>query len=307
MIDDFCLNEVPPVPTNNEKASDKPTCLNVPDCDSVEKLRLISLSYACTATMQPLIINITKNDVQRNPSPRQTTISRRKARGRDPTKKVRQLWVPETIEWRHGYVCIPMLWITNANNAILVVRNLHLFYYPLADHVCLMQAYVVCKKLESWSRKNEDNEGTREQLVFCGDFNSDPGSGGLRLLLDRKVTPEQGDTWTNLNKYTWDSRDHNLAMRAAPMISGVVMRMASFKIEEAYQKMKVFCHCSLIWLNHRQLNFPTSFRAWYPATIRCPNSWTTLLALQKLSTIFFCQIHLSVLAGQSVHLHRCQV
>jgi 2',5'-phosphodiesterase len=95
---------------------------------------------------------------------------------------------------------------SDGEKAALVVGNTHLFYHPLAGHVRLMQAFVVCKELDEWCRVGGDAL-TRNQLIFCGDLNSCPNSGALKLLRDRKVAPDQCETWKNLYEYGWESTD----------------------------------------------------------------------------------------------------
>lgn len=90
------------------------------------------------------------------------------------------------------------------NQRHLIVGNTHLFYHPLADHVRLLQTFVICKMLDHWCR-NEN--GTRHPLIFCGDLNSDPASGAVQLLLHRKIVPDLCETWKNLESYTWEGGD----------------------------------------------------------------------------------------------------
>jgi hypothetical protein len=41
-------------------------------------------------------------------------------------------------------------------------------------------------------------------LVLCGDLNSDPLSGSLKLLLNRELEPDHFETWKNLYEYSWE-------------------------------------------------------------------------------------------------------
>lgn len=104
------------------------------------------------------------------------------------------------------------------NPLYFVVGNTHLFYHPLADHVRLLQTFVICKVLDRWctnnicstsssSNINNNNRVRRHPLILCGDLNSDPASGAVQLLLHRKVTPNQCEAWKNLDTYTWEGGD----------------------------------------------------------------------------------------------------
>lgn len=107
------------------------------------------------------------------------------------------------------------------NPLYLVVGNTHLFYHPLADHVRLLQTFVICKVLDQWCRNvshcscsstndiktRRRRRRRRHPLILCGDLNSDPASGAVQLLLHRKVNPHQYDTWKNLDTYRWEGGD----------------------------------------------------------------------------------------------------
>eukprot|EP00591_Stephanopyxis_turris_P016083 CAMPEP_0195536940 /NCGR_PEP_ID=MMETSP0794_2-20130614/46978_1 /TAXON_ID=515487 /ORGANISM="Stephanopyxis turris, Strain CCMP 815" /LENGTH=808 /DNA_ID=CAMNT_0040670507 /DNA_START=406 /DNA_END=2832 /DNA_ORIENTATION=+ len=87
----------------------------------------------------------------------------------------------------------------------VVVGNSHLFYHPMADHVRAMQAYVVCKQIDA-VRRNGSNFHNHEPypLVLCGDLNSNPMSGALHLLLQRRLGPDHFETWKHLHDYSWE-------------------------------------------------------------------------------------------------------
>lgn len=106
------------------------------------------------------------------------------------------------------------------NQLQVVIGNTHLFYHPLADHVRLLQTFVICKMLDEWCKKassspsssdkkgnNNHNNMRRHPLIMCGDLNSDPGSGAVQLLLHRKVAPHECETWKNLDTYAWEGGD----------------------------------------------------------------------------------------------------
>ena len=93
----------------------------------------------------------------------------------------------------------------------LVVGNSHLFYHPRASHVRCLQALAAARQLEI-----EQIEHGHCPVLFCGDFNSHPTSGVLRLLLGRRVAAGNGKTWSNLRTYAWEAgRDDDDAAAAA--------------------------------------------------------------------------------------------
>jgi mRNA deadenylase 3'-5' endonuclease subunit Ccr4 len=86
----------------------------------------------------------------------------------------------------------------------MLVGNTHLFYHPLADHIRTIQAYMVCHQMEMIRHRH----GLPPcPLLFCGDLNSGPLSGAVQLLLQRKVGPENHDTWKHLHDYHWEMGD----------------------------------------------------------------------------------------------------
>ena len=90
----------------------------------------------------------------------------------------------------------------------LVVGNTHLFYHPLADHVRCIQAFTVCKQLDMVRHEAATSNGSPSPFVLCGDLNSDPLSGALRLLLNRKVESDHFETWKCLDTYSWEKGEH---------------------------------------------------------------------------------------------------
>jgi len=90
----------------------------------------------------------------------------------------------------------------------VLVGNTHLFYHPLADHVRAMQAYMISRQMEIERYRN----GTPCPLIICGDFNSNPLSGAVQLLLQKKVGPENHDVWKNLHTYEWGMGDEEFLM-----------------------------------------------------------------------------------------------
>lgn len=125
----------------------------------------------------------------------------------------------QVVEGRIGQVLqIARLRLKFGSKHPIVVGNTHLFYHPLADHIRLMQTFVVCRTLDAWCQRNTD-KGWRDQLLLCGDLNSDPRSGAVQLLVNRKVTPGNCDTWKFLNEYKWndgEAEDAGVALKTGP-------------------------------------------------------------------------------------------
>mmetsp|Transcript_9688 Transcript_9688/g.21849 ORF Transcript_9688/g.21849 Transcript_9688/m.21849 type:complete len:241 (-) Transcript_9688:104-826(-) len=85
----------------------------------------------------------------------------------------------------------------------IVVANTHLFYHPMADHIRVLQAYAICHKLDEIRREGQ----YPDPVLICGDFNSGPLSGAVRLLTNRSVLPNENDCWKHLNVYRWECGD----------------------------------------------------------------------------------------------------
>ena len=88
----------------------------------------------------------------------------------------------------------------------IVVSNTHLFYHPMADHLRVIQAFAVCHKLDEIRREGQ----CPDPILICGDFNSGPLSGAVRLLTHRSVLPDENDCWKHLNVYRWECGDNEV-------------------------------------------------------------------------------------------------
>ena len=89
----------------------------------------------------------------------------------------------------------------------IIVANTHLFFHPLADHIRAIQSLAICHKLEELRR-----DGTFvKPFLLCGDLNSDPKSGAIKLLLERKLSAKDDSTgcWKNVDHYKWDDKNEN--------------------------------------------------------------------------------------------------
>ncbi|PFH36489.1 endonuclease/exonuclease/phosphatase family protein [Besnoitia besnoiti] len=84
----------------------------------------------------------------------------------------------------------------------LIVANTHLFFHPYARHVRLLQLYVMSHVI-----KDLREAFAAEQLpsvVLCGDFNCQPGTGGIKLLKDGGV-PAHLDDWLDGLSFRWEA------------------------------------------------------------------------------------------------------
>jgi mRNA deadenylase 3'-5' endonuclease subunit Ccr4 len=91
----------------------------------------------------------------------------------------------------------------------LIVANTHLFYHPLAAHVRALQAYILTWKVAQF-RMNHliDNS----PVILCGDLNSHPLSGTIKLLLERSVNEDHFETWKHLYDYRWAMGDQDFLL-----------------------------------------------------------------------------------------------
>ncbi len=81
----------------------------------------------------------------------------------------------------------------------VVVGNTHLFYHPMASHIRCLKMLMTCRQLEIEHRENEQCP-----IILCGDLNSHPKSGLMKLLLDRYLDARNGMTWKHLCTYEWE-------------------------------------------------------------------------------------------------------
>jgi mRNA deadenylase 3'-5' endonuclease subunit Ccr4 len=91
----------------------------------------------------------------------------------------------------------------------VIVANTHLFYHPLAAHVRALQAYIVAWQI---ARYRNIVRGQNFPVVLCGDLNSHPLSGSIKLLLDRTVSSDHYETWKHLYDYRWAMGDQDFLM-----------------------------------------------------------------------------------------------
>jgi 2',5'-phosphodiesterase len=122
----------------------------------------------------------------------------------------------------------------------LVVSNTHLFFHSMGHHIRLLQLFVICHRLE------KERQG--HPLLFCGDFNSTPHSGGVRLLLERIVAPDHHSAWKHLDTFSWEDEDHGEATEGSGISSSTrtppTIRLPdSFPIlQSGYAEFPVFTH-----------------------------------------------------------------
>lgn len=71
----------------------------------------------------------------------------------------------------------------------VVVGNTHFYYHPLGDHIRVLQAYGACRKLHQLECNN---------MLLCGDLNSDPAAGAIQLLQERSIDGGHSTAWENV-------------------------------------------------------------------------------------------------------------
>ena len=147
----------------------------------------------------------------------------------------------------------------------LVVGNTHLFYHPLADHVRCIQAYTVCKQLDKVCREACASGGSRSPFVLCGDLNSDPLSGALRLLVNREVESDHFETWKSLDTYSWDKGDHEYMLMQGYVGNEVDADSEPAYVEEAFEDAQDHFEPETRGLNS-------------PPTIRLPDCFPNLVS-----------------------------
>ena len=82
----------------------------------------------------------------------------------------------------------------------LVVSNTHLFFHSMGHHIRLLQLFAICHKLQKVRQGYP--------LLFCGDFNTTPHTGGVRLLLEKHVPHNHHTAWKHLDTFSWEDEDH---------------------------------------------------------------------------------------------------
>lgn len=82
----------------------------------------------------------------------------------------------------------------------LVVSNTHLFFHSMGHHIRLLQLFAICHKLQK--------ERHGYPLLFCGDFNTTPHTGGVRLLLDKHVPHNHHTAWKYVDSFSWEDEGH---------------------------------------------------------------------------------------------------
>lgn len=134
-----------------------------------------------------------------------------------------------------GHVLQTVVLTDKRSNKKVVLANTHLFYHPHAAHVKCLKMLIACRQLEIEHIENEFSP-----IFFCGDFNSTPDSGVMKLLLNRFVDSGDEDTWKHLCTYEWEEG-----------AAGDVKHVSSIDLEyppsfpqliSAYEKAPEFTH-----------------------------------------------------------------
>ncbi|EPT30488.1 endonuclease/exonuclease/phosphatase family protein [Toxoplasma gondii ME49] len=100
----------------------------------------------------------------------------------------------------------------------LVVANTHLFFHPYARHIRVLQIYVMTNFLQTLREEFAESEDSSTApaepasfsasrrlppVIMCGDFNCQPGSGGLKLL-KKKAVHAYLDDWHDGLAFRWE-------------------------------------------------------------------------------------------------------
>ncbi|KAL3854970.1 hypothetical protein ACJMK2_014205 [Sinanodonta woodiana] len=79
----------------------------------------------------------------------------------------------------------------------LVVANTHLYYYPTASHIRLIQAVVAMRHLHDVLQIYQQQDGkSKVSLVFCGDFNVLPDSMVYEFMTKKQTRGDHTDMQT---------------------------------------------------------------------------------------------------------------
>mmetsp|Transcript_24748 Transcript_24748/g.59661 ORF Transcript_24748/g.59661 Transcript_24748/m.59661 type:complete len:1020 (+) Transcript_24748:65-3124(+) len=98
-----------------------------------------------------------------------------------------------------GHVMQTVVLTQRASQEKVVIGNTHLFYHPMASHIRCLKILMACRQLEIEHKENQNCP-----IIFCGDLNSHPNSGVMKLMLNRYLDSNNGKTWKHLCTYEWD-------------------------------------------------------------------------------------------------------
>jgi 2',5'-phosphodiesterase len=92
---------------------------------------------------------------------------------------------------------VVVLQVTGYSERYLVVANTHLSFHPSEDHIRLFQAILCTKAINKIIREFKDSHLTScdVAVIFCGDFNSCPCTGGYEYLT-KGFLPACHPDWT---------------------------------------------------------------------------------------------------------------
>jgi len=72
--------------------------------------------------------------------------------------------------------------------------------FQMASHIRCMKMLMACRQLQIEHWENEHCP-----IIFCGDLNSHPNSGVMKLMLNRQLCKDNGKTWKHLCSYQWSA------------------------------------------------------------------------------------------------------
>ena len=118
------------------------------------------------------------------------------------------------------WIPLPNLWISCETHSQVVVveskdepgrhlilANTHLFFHPEADFIRLIQAIAATKYIERKKHElKKQLDSSRVDILFAGDFNSDPGSFAFTYVFTHQIPVALLDQSKSLNRASSPSK-----------------------------------------------------------------------------------------------------
>lgn len=112
-------------------------------------------------------------------------------RYRDLREKIDLLWPgyrERQIDTRGTVMLYSCLKNRENPRKMILVGNSHFYFHPKAGALRTLQAYALVREgLEIRRKILQASSGDQVDLIFCGDFNADAGSGAISILTDGRV------------------------------------------------------------------------------------------------------------------------
>ena len=91
---------------------------------------------------------------------------------------------------KHTIMQVTLLKSHAHQDRFILVGNTHLCYHPTEDHIRLLQSIICVRAIEKLLcdfKANSPVNDLKVTIVFCGDFNSCPCSGGYEFIMKGKI------------------------------------------------------------------------------------------------------------------------